>query len=426
MKPAPVLIPKEIPLLAEPVFNMDTIFERFKVLTIERRPAGREIVCPHWISVPVYLPEAGCLISLDTTSSDIARDFTELVFRRDTRTVIILKLYNVDAEIRRAVSWGNYSLKVLEENVYRTYSSSLFNDMVLTPSALMKGSIVSPSRSFPIESQKDHFFRCTYSYNTFVTFIDPGDTFSPRTRTLWLGKKVEIKPFRAKFIIMLPDGTVRAHNIILSFKGVSENWKPEKGYYICVAESFNSYMTSHPDARFLSGKSVNLVSSLHPLVHSPYDIVPFLSPYFLSPEQFEKLVLRFTVPKTSVQKIMGRLEKFEGRQDASLVENYSKAFEKLNGLMRITPRNSKLHFAAVNPSLVALLVTQYLHGDRMSSMNARKILERPWELIDRAESFESDSTDMEFMMAHPRLFLLDTRRKNAGVFFSFFRKYPEP
>jgi len=423
MRLTPVSIPEESCLLAEPVFSLETIFERFRVLTIRRYPAGEETLYPHWVSFPVYLPEPGCMISLDTSSGDIARDFTELVFRRDSRTVIILKLYNVDAGIRRAVSWGNYSMKELEENIHRVYSSSLFNDMVLTPSVLVGESIVSPLRSFPVESQKHHFLSFTYSYNTFVTFVDPGETFIPRTRILWLGRPVEIIPFRAKFIRMLPDGTVRARDIVLSFKGPAENWRPEKGYYICVSESFNSYRTDHHDARTLSGKSVNLVRSLYPLVHSPHDIVPFLSPYFLSSEQFKRLVLCFKVPQAGVRRIIARLEKFGGRQDASLVESYSEVFERLNGLMRIRVCSSEFQLEAVNPSLVPLLVTQYLHGDRVSSRNARKILERPRELIDRMQKYESGSTDVEFMIARPRLSLLDARGKNAGVFLSLFR-YP--
>ena len=74
------VVPERCDVLAEPVFDLDTVFERFKTVMIHRYPARGEVIHEHWVSVPIYLPEVACLISLDTTSREIARELFEMAF----------------------------------------------------------------------------------------------------------------------------------------------------------------------------------------------------------------------------------------------------------------------------------------------------------------------------------------------------------
>lgn len=416
------VVPERCDVLAEPVFDLDTVFERFKTVMIHRYPARSEVIHEHWVSVPIYLPEVACLISLDTTSREIARELFEMAFRTgENKDVMILKLYNFDPDRRRAVSWGNYSLKKLEERMHRIYAAALFNDMVLTPSGFWGGSIMSPLRCFPLESHGGYFFRCTYSYNVFVTFVESDEFRVSRKRVLWIGKPVEIVPVRAKFIKLLPDGTVKAEDVFLSFKEESlQNWKPVKGYHICMAESFNGYASDHPDARGLCGKNVNVVRSLYPVVHSPHDVVPFLSPYFVDPEQMDFLI-KFTVPSASVKRILGRFEKFGGKQDGAVVENYAHVLEELNGQLRITDEGSAISLTAVNPSFAAFLVKRSLSGSGRSSVHARKILEKQ-KLLDAVEDIGDREINVEFLMAAAgsRTFI-DAKKRNTDLLVRFFQ-----
>lgn len=412
-------LPEKCYTLAEPIFELDTVFERFRPILIHRRPVGEDIVYAHWVSVPIYLPEIGCLISLDATSTGIARDLSEIAFGGRDKNVMILKLYNFDSDRRRAVSWGNYMLKELEEQVYGIYAAALFNDMILTPSGYWKGSIVSPLRYFPLESYGDYSFRCFYSYNTFIAFIDPEKTKVSKKKILWVGRSFRIIPLHAKFIKLLPDGTVKARDIILSFREeLLQSLELERGYYICTTESFNRYITNHPDSSDLTGKNVNVVRTFRPLVHSPYDVVPFLFPYFIDPDQMD-LLIQFTVPSTSVRRILSRFEKFGGRQDGCLVENYTYLFEKLNGLLRINRYDTMLSLTAVNPSFVTFLVKKSLLGPR-KLIYVRRILVRSG-LIERIRDFKDGKRRVETLLAAKGSYVfMNARKRNTNLLLRFY------
>jgi len=381
-------VPERLEILATPIRGVGSIFERFKIIKFGK--TEEETMPVHWFNMPVYLPEVGSLISLDTTVGGIARDFFDLISQRNT--VMILKLYNLDPHYRRAVSWGNYSIKELGR-LDRAYTITLYIDFVTTPSQLWRSSIFSPLRWFYLEDRRDYFFRSIYSWNVFIAFIDPENFKTSKKHMLWIGEPARIVTTKEKFIQLLPDGTVRAENIFLSFKEDDIRIEDmEKGYYICFAESFNDYLTNHPKAYYLSRKNINLVSVFYPVVHSPYDIVPFLSPYFINPEKMDFFV-KFSVPSASITRILQRFEKFEGIQGGAQLESYAQLFK---GFAKISKNQDKMTFVAINPSLVMFLIKKALSGKDIQCQYAGKILDL--NLIEKLEN-ENPEQDIELLMA---------------------------
>jgi len=368
-----IQIPEKRQILAEFASGIESVFE--KGVFLSRRNWD---IYVKWTSLPVYLPEFGCLISLDTTSPDIAGDFFGTVLRDRKRKVAIVKLHNLSQQYRRAVTWGDYTFVDLGE-LETLYSTLLLIDIMLSPSACLKrGTIVSPLRYFPLESHKPQSFRCIYSQNCFLVFLDPSKLETARRRTLWLGQKLRIASLRAKFIALETNGWVRPIDIWLSFRQENlerEKGSLEKGYYICVAESFNNYISKSG-----SSQDINLVRLLYPVVHSPYDIMPFLFPKVI-PERLD-FVIRFSVPLASIARIIERFEKFEGEKGGWQTESCEELF---SGLVRLSTEGDTVTYTSVNPSCVFTIIRRALTGD--FEQVARDFLSEPKRILEKVENY---------------------------------------
>jgi len=363
-------------LLSDPLSHFSGLFEKEGWVS-----RGEYPIRIRWTSIPAYLPEVGCLISLETTSPDIAADFIE----RKRGEVAIVKLHNFDPLWRRAVSWGCYEFKPLKE-LKRVYSTALFLDLILTPSAETRRAMISPLRYFPLECKVPLYFKCLYSYNAFLAFVNPAERRGEKE--VWLGQSVKVVPVKVREIELEADGWMKGQEIYLCFEKAEfqefQEWG-SAGYYFCLAEGFNDYRGGRSP-----GRHINIARVLYPLVHSPYDIMPLLFPKVI-PER-EDLVMRFSVPTESLVRILYRLRKFEGIRGTSQLEEFGKLYL---GLAKVEEKEGKTIYEAVNPTLVATLTRKALECSGMEATLAKEALSKPWELIDRVKEWERTKRDWE-------------------------------
>jgi hypothetical protein len=363
-------VPVKRELLADPLSGFAGYFEKEGWVS-----RGGYPIRIRWAEIPAYLPEIGSLISLEATSPEIGADFMEL--RKGE--VAVLKLHNFDPDWRRAVSWGCYKLEPLGE-FERIYSTSLFLDLALTPSMWVRGAMFSPLRWFPLECHVPLHFRCMYSYNLFLAFVDPKERRG--RKEIWLGRSVRIVPVRVREIELRGDGWMDSNEIYLSFEeeDLDEFLKwGSAGYYLCLAEGFNDYQGGRSP-----GKNVNIARGLYPLVHSPYDIMPLLFPE-VTPEN-KDITIRFSVSRESLEKILNRLGKFEGTRG---IPDWEESGKLYLGLARVEKKEKEVLYEVVNPTVIATLVRRSLGSD-VGATFAKEILSEPWELMDRVKRARKD------------------------------------
>ncbi len=354
---ARALPPQE--LLIEPVSGLRNIFRKFAYFT---STSGTPITVT-WDYIPVYLPELRTLVLLETTSRRVGADFFEFVSSFEKGKFLLGTAHHLDFDFRRTVTWGNYSLvKIEEEKIVEKYSVATFLGLLLSPSFMMRGKVVNTRRYVPLEaSYKGCSLKCDYFYNIFLVFLDPKRYPVRRPRKIWLCRSLNIVPTKGLFIELNKTGKVIARKIYLWFNQNDVETYFERGYYICIAESFNSYMTSHEKGRFFCGKNINIVTGLYPLVHSPYDVLPFLAPF--TKFRRKDFLVEFTVPTHVVRTILKRFEKFEGLKGSADL-SYELLFR---GLVKIQEEGNFLVFKAVNPSLIGFLTKKIAKGSSHAS-----------------------------------------------------------
>ena len=366
-------VPIKQRLLADPLSGFVGFFEKEGWVS-----RGGYPIRIYWASIPVYLPEVGCLISLDATTPEITTSFMEM----GKGEVAIVRLHNFEPSWRRAVSWGQYEFKPLGE-LERVYSISLFLDFALTPSVWTRGAMFSPVRYFPLECHRPLWFKCFYSYNLFPAFINPEKR--KQKKEVWLGRSIKIVPVEVQEIEFNINGWLDSKKVYLSFEEEDfedfQKWG-SAGYYFCLAEGFNSYQGGRSP-----GRHINIVRALYPLVHSSYDIMPLLFPKVV-PER-EDLIIRFFIPTGSLVRILHRLEKFEGVRGTFQLEESSKLYL---GLAKVEEKEGKTIYEAVNPALVAILIRKALES-RVETTVAKEVLSKPWELMDRVKEWEKTKKD---------------------------------
>ncbi|MEM2618930.1 MAG: hypothetical protein QW356_05550 [Candidatus Hadarchaeales archaeon] len=336
---------------------------------------NREIEC-RWKYIPAYLPELGLLISLDTVSSGISKDMCDLVqvWRREGK-LLLSRLYNFSLEYRRAVTRGKYSLIDVGGAAWN-YSYSVFLDLLMsTPIITKSKKIISPLRWLRLEENVGYFFGADYSYNAFLIFVDLGG-LGGSTETIWVGEPIGIRTLKARFVQILGDGFVKEEPVYLCLE---EPVELSRGYYFCVAESFNGYETNYPPARRFLKKNLHLVRCLYPVVQSPYDIMPLFFEHSL--HERNDIILQFSVPSGAVRKVLERIGKVEGVQSGELVEEYEKLWE---GRARVEWGESRITFRALNPSVVPYLMKS---SARSEGFLASRFLEN-LKLLEEAERGE--------------------------------------
>jgi hypothetical protein len=323
-------------------------------------------------SVPVHLPELSLVISLDLTKARLRYELEEIMKKRSRNSIFMSHLYNFDEGSRRAVSWGNYCLKDVEEEFYDLYAAAVHNDLVFTPSTIKSGFVWSPNRYMLIQTGTGEPW--VYCYNVFIAFFDPKEGRPMKSQSEFFDGSYPLINFPGKFIEFDERGYVIPHPINLSF--TEEEAEDLKGcqpsYFMIFSEGFIQY---GGNAGFLRGiRSINLVVSFMELVHTPYDIIPFLYPRFMNPEEDKELLVRFTVPKAIVERIIGRLEKFTKHQSRDLVSQIESVMQEVNPLFRIMELKDSFLVKLVNPALIPSLLGAYLTGKGPAARGAENLL----------------------------------------------------
>ncbi len=392
-----VSVPLNSSTIMDPVFGSRPLLEKFRGVRISTSLSTSEIILSHTYSLPVHLPDSGSTISLDITSENLASEFSELRRRETGNDVIILgRLYNFNPEANRAVSWGNFRVYKPDESMMRIHIANLMNDLMFKPSFKFGRGIWSPLRWFTVESGGEYRYAAIYTYNTFIVYLNPAEMEKCKRMHIWLGKPLEVFSIPAGFIRLTDTGRVIIEKINLCFFEDPATMLPRdaRGYYICFSESFNYYTTNYPAFPFRR-IDLNLVHFMFPLIHSPYDILPFVSPYFLDPT--DDLVIRFSVPENLLKAVIRRFEKFGGPQKKFMVDNFEQLIEKFNNLLRISSSENNLIVTLANPPVVAHLVKTGILRYGFYGRHAEKILRScGTELLERLACGEKDlSKDFE-------------------------------
>jgi len=421
-----ISLPLQSSVLLAPVFTSRPIFEKFREMHVCSPLIAGEIVVSHAYSIPVHIPEAGCTISLDISSEGLAQEFMELARELGKgQKIVVAKLYNYDPGVNRAVTWGNFVAHEVEGHVYRIHMANILNDLMFFPSIAAGNTLWSPLRWFYLESRGEYWYRTIYTYNVFIVYLDDESVKTCRKMRFWLGEPVEVYSARSSLIELDDTGRVGIRKIYLCFPDEPSEILPGniRGYYICFSESLNHYETNYHEFRYRNF-NINLVDVLSPLIYSPYDIVPFMSPYFADLQNHGSLV-RFSVPADVLRTIIGRFEKFGGVQSREMVEGYNRLFETINGLVKIREKGNLLAVTLVNPSVVSYLIRMCRSEGRLARKCAKKLLESGGSgILDRmlcaGENFENDFDLRVSLAGYGRI--LETRLRNTGNYFRSFRE----
>ncbi len=423
-----VSLPLQSDVLLAPVFTSRPIFEKFKEIPVYSPFTAGEIIISHTYSIPVHVPEAGCTISLDIRSEGLAQEFMELTheFRKGRkRKIVVARLYNFNSAANRAVTRGKFTAHEIDESVYRIHMANLLNDLMFLPSIIAENALWSPLRWFPLESTGEYWYRTIYTYNVFIVYLDDESVKSCKKIRLWLGGPVDVFSVRGGLIELENTGNVKIRKIYLCFLDEPSEILPRniRGYYMCFSESFNCYTTNYHEFRHRNF-NINLVDVLSPLIHSPYDIVPFLSPYFTD-LQNHSFLIRFAVPVNVIEMIIKRFEKFGGIQSRDMVENYNRLFERINGLVRIREIENHVLVTLVNPLVIAYIIRMHRSENRLARRCARKILNGEGShILDRVlfagENFRNDFDLIVSLAGYGRY--LETRLRNTGNYLKSFRE----
>lgn len=383
-------IPSVDKVITNPVLTSYTMLKKTRPLTVHTAYFPTRIyTCSY--SLPILLPELGCMVALDLVSESLRREIEEKRFEytsfRSENQIMISKLYNFDASVNRVVSWGQYSFHEVDEDIYHLYIVNLINDLLLFPSVLTTFGPYSPIRWFWISSTDYHKFNAVISYNVNIIYLKKEFFTKAKKTTIWLGEPVGIYRIPCGYIGFEGTGYVKIKNLPIFTthepNRLLKEIEHDGGYYLCFSVGLCGYKTNYPNS--LSTKFfINIIDSLLPLVHSPYDIAPFLFPYFVNKENLKDPVYWTEIPETVINSILRRFEKFGGHQSLDMVENYNRIFERTNKLVRIKKVNDKFTVMVVNPSVVPFLIRKCLIGSKyLPRKYARTVLKSQELLISQ-------------------------------------------
>jgi hypothetical protein len=348
--------------LAVPFSRAGVLFERMGRFF----PAPGVEIWGRWRALPVYLPEWGAVWRLETTSRNIESDFLDVGMGRFPALLTALH----HSSEGRAVTWGSYEKVSFPRERQHLLLLSLWLGLLLHPSAWTGRLLTSPShaelgRGEGMEGRRwcklegefqGRGFTCTYHLNLFLTFLDPGEKGG--VHDLWLGSLLRVRAFRAKLLLPRPDGWVDSRRIYLTFREGDENLRGlEKGIYLCVTETLNGYRTNFPTD--LSGKDVHLVRFLYPILHSPLDLVPLLSP----PGPLgEGPAVRAASPKEPVRRVLNFLRGKEGERGGGF-DGAVQSELLYRGLVEVREEEGRFVWEAVSPLFLARLLKREVAGE---------------------------------------------------------------
>jgi len=350
-------------VLINPLIDPSALLEKTnrRIVYNPRVKKYQEVVSRIYV-FPVYLPELGILLSLEMTSKELAekfyqetKDYEGMVSRGK---VFCCRLHNFQKNMNRMVSWGTIRSSCLADTLLKLYVTNLVNDFYMTPSVVKKEYIFSPHRWFFISSSSYSRFEAFLNYNFGIIYIEKEENLHRKIKKIWINSPFRLYESRGTFISFYPDGFVSAKSVPVHF---SEDpveidvFLNNGDYFICFLISFNNYSTSYEEADIKKG-NINLVETIVELVNSPYEILPFLFPFMVRPEDLKKLVYCFSVSREIFEKISSRLAKFGKPQNPEFVSCYEKIVRETNRLLNIVEKDKFYLVEVANPILIPFLL----------------------------------------------------------------------
>lgn len=373
-------------VLINPLIDPSTLLEkaRRRIVYNPRLRRYHEVM-PKTYVLPVYLPELGVLLSLDTVSKNLARKIYEET--KDYEGIIskgkvfLCTTHHFQREINRMVSWGTIKSVDLVNNILRLYIADLINDFYLTPSIIRGSSITSPHRWFFISSIGYHKFEAFLNYNFGVVYIEKEKLYQRKIKKVWINSPLKLYQVIGGFVSFRPTGFVEIKHVPLHFTADPTEtdivFQNKGDYFVCFLISFNRYSTSYDFASIKSG-NINLVESLAELVHSPYEILPFLFPFAIENETIESLIYRFIIKKDVFRKIYSRITKFSTPQSSALIEGFESFIREQNILLSITEQVDLYYVEVANPVVIPFLIKKIADENNVRiKYSATKILKEP-------------------------------------------------
>ncbi|QLH74559.1 MAG: hypothetical protein HPY73_03240 [Methanomassiliicoccales archaeon] len=365
-------------LVINPILDFFTILEKSKINVVYNPFLKKYCTVRRNLGTfPVYVPEVGHMLSLETVSEEVSKEFYD-----ETRTyegfqskerVMTAKLYNHDPDLNRVVTWGNYSSFAVPDRLYKLYLSNLLNDFLFSPSVIRRRTLISPNRWFIIESQNNYHFKCTANYNIGLIHLTKESLREARKVNVWLNAPQEVYEVKAGFVKFSTFGDVLFTNgVFVHFPTDPTELEPRIGpngeYFICFMMSLNEYTTNWPSFSTSFGRNVvniNLIENLSELVFSPYELFPFIFPNYIGATRgLDSLVYEFMVGKDTFDRIVGRLMRFSSNQNAFLLDDYTAFVEDYNKLLRIELEEGIYSVRWLNPSVLPFLIKRYPEGRR--------------------------------------------------------------
>ena len=184
-------------VLINPILDFFTILEKVNVKVIYN-PFFRKnfVIKQRFGTYPIYLPEVGYLLSLETISPELSKKFYEETKEYDRfysdEKVIRSSIHNFKQELNRIVSWGHFCSHKLPSEYYKLYISNLTNDFLFMPSIVKRFGLISPNRWFRLDSREYYSFKATVNYNVGLVYLDKDSLKKARKITLWLNSPIDV------------------------------------------------------------------------------------------------------------------------------------------------------------------------------------------------------------------------------------------
>ncbi|MBC7091954.1 MAG: hypothetical protein H5T50_08645, partial [Nitrososphaeria archaeon] len=225
----------------------------------------------------------------------ISKDFESII---SSGKIFISNIYNFNPEENRIVSWGTIKPFKIESNEYKLYLRNLFTDLIITPSIVTKGKIFSPNRWFNIISESYSKFQATVNYNICILYLKKEYLERKKKKVIWLNSKLDTYEIKSGAIVFHPDGYLEYYEPIfihLTSDPSEINIISDKGdYFLTSLISFNNYATNYINADIKTG-CINLLDTLSEIVISPWEIFPFLFPFFANKQELSSLLFKFEI-----------------------------------------------------------------------------------------------------------------------------------
>jgi len=212
--------------------------------------------------------------------------------------------------------------------------------------------------------------------------------------------KIKLYEVNAGYIVLQPTGFVGIKPIKLHFtedpSNIGFNIEGRGEYFVGSLISYNNYRTNYDNTSAKNINNFNIVESLTLLAQTPYEILPFLSPYMINTNMLDKLVYQFSIRKNVFKTILSRITKFSIPQDRVMIEAYESYIREQNKLLNIKEDNDSYYVEVVNPAVIPFLVKKTAMKDNIVvSSEAMRVLSES-NLLEKIKSLERFLNEPQF------------------------------